>query len=73
MKVRDGSDVPRVACRGACQEGARVANEVGDNQSHELLRELSNWGCVCSGHPLGTFTERQADFGFRPVPKLVNK
>ena len=73
MKVGDGSDVPRVACRGACQEGARVANEVGDNQSHELLRELGNWGQMCSGRPLGTSTERPVDFGFCPVPKLVNK
>jgi hypothetical protein len=38
MKVGEGSDVPRVTCRGACQEGASIVNEVGDNLFHELLR-----------------------------------
>ena len=42
MKVVDGDNVPRVTRQGALQEGALVVNEVGDDQVHELMRELGD-------------------------------
>ena len=38
-----GGDAPRVAGRGACQEGGDVINEVGDNRFNKVLREPSDW------------------------------
>ena len=38
VKIGDGGNVPRVACNGACQEAARVVNEVGGDQFHKLLQ-----------------------------------
>jgi hypothetical protein len=73
MKMGGGSDVPRVTCRGARQESARVVSEVGDNQSHELLRELGDWGGMCSGRLWGASAEHPLDFGFDSVLKLINK
>jgi hypothetical protein len=49
MKMGDGSDVPRITCRGAYQEGVLVVNEVGDNQFHEILREIEDRGRVDCG------------------------
>jgi hypothetical protein len=73
MKMGDGSDVPRVTCRGACQEGALVVNEVGENQFHKVLRKLCDWRRACGGCIRGTSTEQRLDFGFVSVPKLVSK
>ena len=44
MEVGDGGNVPRVAGHGACKEGAGVADEVGDDQFHELLGKPGYWG-----------------------------
>ena len=73
MKMGGGSDVPRATCRGARQESARVVSEVRDNQFHELLRELGDWGRICGGRPWGISTEHPLDFGFGSVLKLINK
>jgi hypothetical protein len=73
MKMGDGSNVPRVTCRGACDESVHVVNEVGDNQFHKLLWELGDWGRMCGGRVQGTSTEQRLDFGFVSVPKLVSQ
>jgi hypothetical protein len=70
MKLGDGSNIPRVTCHGACEEGACVVSEVGDNQVHELLREL---GWTCSGRLWGTSAEKRLDFGFGSAAGLVSK
>ena len=43
VKITDGGDVPRMAGQGACQEGAGVVNEVGENRVHKFLRKPGNW------------------------------
>ena len=73
VKMGDGSDVPRVTCQGACQEGAGVVDEVGNDHSHKLLRELGDWGRACGKRLRGTSKEQPLDFGYASVPKFVDE
>jgi hypothetical protein len=47
-----GSSVPRKTCHGACEEGAGVVNEVGDDHVHKFLWEPGDLGRTW-GRPTG--------------------
>ena len=44
VKTRDRGDVPGVTRQGACQETARVIDEVGDDHFDDLERKLGGGG-----------------------------
>ena len=74
VKMRDGGDVPGVTRQGACEETARVIDEVGDDHFDDLERKLGGGGRVYSrslrrsicGDPF-------LDVGLTSVPNSINE
>ena len=73
MKMGDNGDVPRIARQGARQEAACVVNEVGGDDFHKLLRELSDCRRALGGCLWGASIEQPLDLGFGSIPKPVDK
>jgi len=73
MEVGDGSNVPRIAGHGTRDKGAFIVNEVGDNHFYELLWELGDWARACGRGLWGGSIEQPPDFGYGPVPNLVDE
>jgi len=63
VEMGDCSDIPRVACHGACEEGGGVVNEVGNDHFDEVLREFCDWGRAIRRCLWGTSVEQPLDFG----------
>jgi len=57
MEMWDGSNIPRVACHGAREEGVGVVNEVGDDHLYKVLWELGDLGRGFRGCLWGTSIE----------------